>query len=163
MNGEMSAGFREWIRMNKMDQGTYPLRLQPFARTNGSSLFLQRTPSKESPGENGSNAQTAARGRRRGEGFVPQTHLSTKWGLGVGLTSSPLKPNQAKMCDSESDRRIARRRFARATSENHAIYSMYSCLYRVTIQLVTNLPLTSKQKFRFGLARSGQAKIDLLF
>ena len=25
-------------------------------------------------------------------------------------------------------------------------------LYRVTIQLVQNLPLTSKQKFRFGLA-----------
>ena len=28
-------------------------------------------------------------------------------------------------------------------------------MYRVTIQLVMNLPLTSKQKFRFGLARTG--------
>ena len=27
--------------------------------------------------------------------------------------------------------------------------------YRVTIQLVTTLPLTSIQKFRFGLARPG--------
>ena len=27
-----------------------------------------------------------------------------------------------------------------------------------TIQLVTNLLMTSKQKFRFGLARPGQAK-----
>ena len=31
-------------------------------------------------------------------------------------------------------------------------------LYRVTIPLVQNLPLTSKQKFRFGLARPGQAR-----
>ena len=31
-------------------------------------------------------------------------------------------------------------------------------LYRVTIQLVANLPLTSKQKFRSGLARPGQAR-----
>ena len=29
-------------------------------------------------------------------------------------------------------------------------------LYRVTIQLVMNLPLNSKQKFRFGLARPGE-------
>ena len=29
--------------------------------------------------------------------------------------------------------------------------------YRVTHQVVTNLPLTSKHKFRFGLVRSGQA------
>ena len=29
----------------------------------------------------------------------------------------------------------------------------YEPEYRVTIQLVQNLPLTSKQKFRFGLAR----------
>ena len=36
-------------------------------------------------------------------------------------------------------------------------------LYRVTIQLVANLPLTSEQKFRFGLARPGQAKAELLF
>ena len=38
--------------------------------------------------------------------------------------------------------------------------------YRVTHQVVTNLPLTSKQKFRFGLAwpglaRPGQAKAEL--
>ena len=33
------------------------------------------------------------------------------------------------------------------------------CLfYRVTITLVQNLLLTSKQKFRFGLARAGQVK-----
>ena len=31
-------------------------------------------------------------------------------------------------------------------------------IYRVTGQLVQNLPLTSKQKFRFGLARPGQAR-----
>ena len=30
--------------------------------------------------------------------------------------------------------------------------------YRVTIQLVQNLPLTSNQKFRFGLARLGQSR-----
>ena len=30
--------------------------------------------------------------------------------------------------------------------------------YRVTIQLVANLPLTSKQKFHFGLARPGQSR-----
>ena len=30
--------------------------------------------------------------------------------------------------------------------------------YRVTIQLVANLPLTSRQKFRFDLARPGQAR-----
>ena len=38
-------------------------------------------------------------------------------------------------------------------------------IYRVTIQLVANLPLTSKQKFHFGLARpgarAGQAKTEL--
>ena len=31
-------------------------------------------------------------------------------------------------------------------------------LYRVTIQLVANLPLASKPKFHFGLARLGQAR-----
>ena len=31
-------------------------------------------------------------------------------------------------------------------------------IYRATIHLVQNLPLTSKLKFRFGLARSGQAR-----
>ena len=30
--------------------------------------------------------------------------------------------------------------------------------YRVTIPLVQNLPLTSKQKFRFGLAMPGQIR-----
>ena len=30
--------------------------------------------------------------------------------------------------------------------------------YRVTEQLVQNLPLNSNQKFRFGLARPGQAR-----
>ena len=35
--------------------------------------------------------------------------------------------------------------------------------YRVNIQLVTNLLLTSKQKFRFGLSWPGQAKTELLF
>ena len=40
--------------------------------------------------------------------------------------------------------------------------------YRLTIPLVQNLPLTSKQEFHFGLARSGQArtgqaKVELLF
>ena len=32
------------------------------------------------------------------------------------------------------------------------------CLYRVTHQVVTNLPLTSKHKFRFGLACPGLAR-----
>ena len=36
-------------------------------------------------------------------------------------------------------------------------------LYRVTIQLVTKLPLTSKQKFRYGLAWPSQAKADPMF
>ena len=36
-------------------------------------------------------------------------------------------------------------------------------VYRVTIQLVTNLPLASKQKLRFSLARPGQAKTELQF
>ena len=36
-------------------------------------------------------------------------------------------------------------------------FIMYMYLYRVIIQLVANLPLTSEQKFRFGLARPGQA------
>ena len=34
--------------------------------------------------------------------------------------------------------------------------------YRVTEQLVQNLPLTSKQKFLFGLAWPGRAKVGLL-
>ena len=34
---------------------------------------------------------------------------------------------------------------------------------RVTHQVVANLPLTSKQKFRFGQARTGQAKTELMF
>ena len=37
------------------------------------------------------------------------------------------------------------------------------CKYRVTIPLVQNLLLTSKQKFRFGLACPGQAKTKLEF
>ena len=36
-------------------------------------------------------------------------------------------------------------------------------LYRVTIQLVANLPLTSEQKFRFGLDRPGQARPERNF
>ena len=35
--------------------------------------------------------------------------------------------------------------------------------YRVTIPLVQNLPLTSKEEFRFGLARPGQTKAEHLF
>ena len=35
---------------------------------------------------------------------------------------------------------------------------LFRARYRVTIQLVGNLPLTSKQKFHFGLARPGQAR-----
>ena len=35
--------------------------------------------------------------------------------------------------------------------------------YRVTHQVVTNLPLTSQQKFRFGLACPDQAKTELMF
>ena len=40
-----------------------------------------------------------------------------------------------------------------------------SILYRVTIQLVQNLRLTAKQKFRYGLglAWPGQTKAELLF
>ena len=43
--------------------------------------------------------------------------------------------------------------------KNHQIAN----LYRVTIPLVQNLSLTSRQKFRFGQARTGQAKTELLF
>ena len=40
---------------------------------------------------------------------------------------------------------------------------LHDSIYRVTIQLVTNLSLTSTEKFCFGLARPGQAKMELLF
>ena len=36
--------------------------------------------------------------------------------------------------------------------------NLVECMYRVTHQAVANLPLTSKQQFRFGLARPGQAR-----
>ena len=36
-------------------------------------------------------------------------------------------------------------------------------VYRATHHVVKNLPLISKQKFLFGLARPGQAKTELLF
>ena len=36
-------------------------------------------------------------------------------------------------------------------------------VFRVKQQIVMKLPLTSKQKFRFGQARPGQAKTELLF
>ena len=39
----------------------------------------------------------------------------------------------------------------------------FGLLYRVTRQVVPNLTLTSKQKFCFGLARSGQARPKLNF
>ena len=45
-----------------------------------------------------------------------------------------------------------------ATSDNHRCRVDLIDLYRVTIQLVANLPLTSEQKFRFGLVRPGQAR-----
>ena len=41
--------------------------------------------------------------------------------------------------------------------------SCVSALYRVTHQVEPNFPLTSKQKFCFGLARPGQSKTELLF
>ena len=44
----------------------------------------------------------------------------------------------------------------------YAVYCICIILYRVTHQVVANLPLTSK-KFRFGLARPGQAKTEHLF
>ena len=40
---------------------------------------------------------------------------------------------------------------------------LLTSLYRVNIQLVQNLPLTSKHRFRYGLARPGQAKAEPLF
>ena len=43
------------------------------------------------------------------------------------------------------------------TQNGHALH-VWSTAYRVTHQVVTNLPLTSKQKFRFSLARPGQAR-----
>ena len=44
----------------------------------------------------------------------------------------------------------------------YAIYH-YPLIYRVTHHIDSNLMLTTKQKFRFGLARAGQAKTELLF
>ena len=38
------------------------------------------------------------------------------------------------------------------------IYHEIQCFYRETHQVVTNLPLTSKQKLCFGLARPVQAR-----
>ena len=53
------------------------------------------------PGKMGHFSHCAARGRRaielQGEGGLCSSYLSTK--EGVGRKSSPLKPNQAKMCD----------------------------------------------------------------
>ena len=39
-----------------------------------------------------------------------------------------------------------------------SIYERLAGMYRVTIQLVQNLPLTTKQKLRFGLTRPGKAR-----
>ena len=47
------------------------------------------------------------------------------------------------------------------TNQKTCIFAMLAMIhstYRVTIQLVQNLLLTSKLKFRFGLARPGQAR-----
>ena len=41
---------------------------------------------------------------------------------------------------------------------NNLIGILDSILYRVTHQVEPNLPLKSKQKFCFGLSRSGQAR-----
>ena len=49
----------------------------------------------------------------------------------------------------------------RGRARNIMRVSTCHAIYRVTIQLVQNLPLTSKLKFLFGLA--GQAKPELLF
>ena len=46
------------------------------------------------------------------------------------------------------------------TFSHHPLPTPYKChlMYRVTHHVVQNLPLTSKHKFRFGLARPGQAR-----
>ena len=41
---------------------------------------------------------------------------------------------------------------------NYQIPTVAALFYRVTHHVDSNLPLTSKQKFRFGLARSGLAR-----
>ena len=46
-----------------------------------------------------------------------------------------------------------------AQDVNSAIHGQ---IYRVTHHIGQNLLLTSKQKFRFGLARPGQPKMELL-
>ena len=47
--------------------------------------------------------------------------------------------------------------------EHHHLARYLEWEYRVTIPLVQNLPLTLKQKFRFGQARTSQAEAELLF
>ena len=47
---------------------------------------------------------------------------------------------------------------AGGTRRDKIPYGPAAPLYRVTIQLVANLPLTSEQRSRFGLARPGQAR-----
>ena len=48
--------------------------------------------------------------------------------------------------------------FIKAGTKGKTCFYVMCHLYRVTHQVVTNLPLTSKQKFRFGLACHGLAK-----
>ena len=77
--------------------------LNYFCQLRGKERY--RAPSKESGfsgiREKWVTTHIAARGRRaielQGEGGLCSSYLSTK--EGVGRKSSPLKPNQAKMCD----------------------------------------------------------------
>ena len=67
VNGEMSAGFREWIRLNKMEQRTFPLRLDPCEDKRLVIIFaenanaLKRITVCSYPGKMGQNAM-AGRG-----------------------------------------------------------------------------------------------------
>ena len=73
----------------------------------------------------------------------------------------PLACNEMKRVNDgivESDL-IGRRREFLPNLGSISAYISLIFMYRVTIQLVTNLPLTSKQKFHFGLARPLHARL----
>ena len=58
-------------------------------------------------------------------------------------------------CDLEDDRAVGKK----VSRQNIYIgYENNNVGYRVTIPLVQNLPLTTKQKFRFDLGRPGEAR-----
>ena len=88
MNGEMSAGFREWIRLNKMEQRTFPLRLEPCEDKRLVIIFaenaLKRITVCSYPGKMGQMLKPPLEGKREGKALFLQLiyRQSGGWGLG---------------------------------------------------------------------------------